>query len=158
MQPGFQPDGVFTAQLALPAQRYMGEARVVFYERLYERLATLPAGSTAALTDRVALTGGQTPAPVAVVGRPLPPTSERALANRHLVSPRYFETLGIRVRAGRDFDQRDSATAPPVVIVNETLVRRLFPGEDPLGRVLVTGLGQREAQIVGVVPTCAVRA
>ena len=67
------------------------------------------------------------------------------------MTPRYFETLGIPVRAGRDFDERDSAAAPQVVIVNETLVRRLFPGEDPIGRVLVTGMGQREAQIVGVV-------
>jgi putative ABC transport system permease protein len=151
VQPGFQPDGVFTAQLALPPQRYAGEALVTFYERFFERLAALPAGSTAALTDRVPLTGGQTPAPVAVVGRPLPPMSERAQANRHLVSPRYFETLGIPLRAGRDFDERDSATMPHVAIVNETFAQRHFPGENPLGRTLVTGMGQRQAQIVGIV-------
>ena len=93
----------------------------------------------------------QTPAPVAVVGRPLPPMSERPQANRHLVSPRYFETLGIPLRAGRDFDERDSARMPHVVIVNETFAQRHFPGEDPLGRTLITGMGQRQAQIVGVV-------
>ena len=151
VQPGFQPDGVFTAQLALPPQRYAGEALVTFYERLFERLAALPAGSTASLTDRVPLTGGQTPAPVAVVGRPLPPMSERAQANRHLVSPRYFETLGIPLRAGRDFDERDSARTAHVAIINETFAQRHFPGETPLGRTLVTGMGQRQAQIVGVV-------
>jgi predicted permease len=110
----------------------------------------LPTGSTAALTDRVPLTGGQTPAPVAVVGRPLPPMSERAQANRHLVSPRYFETLGIPLRVGRDFDERDNARMPHVAIINETFAQRHFPGEDPLGRTLVTGMGQRQAQIVGV--------
>ena len=152
VQPGFQPDGVFTAQLALPPQRYAGDALVAFYERFFARLAeTLPAGSAAALTDRVPLTGGQTPAPVAVVGRPLPPMSERPQANRHLVSPRYFQTLGIPLRAGRDFDERDSARMPHVVIVNETFAQRHFPGEDPLGRTLITGMGQRQAQIVGVV-------
>jgi predicted permease len=150
VQPGFQPEGVFTAQLALPPQRYSGDALVTFYERLFERLAALPTGSTAALTDRVPLTGGQTPAPVAVVGRPLPPMSERAQANRHLVSPRYFETLGIPLRAGRDFDERDNARMPHVAIINETFAQRHFPGEDPLGRTLVTGMGQRQAQIVGV--------
>ncbi len=151
VQPGFQPDGVFTAQLALPPQRYAGDALVAFYERFFERLATLPAGSAAALTDRVPLTGGQTPAPVAVVGRPLPPMSERPQANRHLVSPRYFQTLGIPLRAGRDFDERDNARMPHVVIVNETFAQRHFPGENPLGRSLVTGMGQRQAQVVGVV-------
>jgi predicted permease len=150
VEPGFQPDGVFTAQLALPP-RYGGAALVTFYERFYARLQALPSVASVSLTDRVPLTGGQTPAPVAVVGRPLPPLSEQASANRHLVAPRYFETLGIPLRAGRDFDERDSAAAPHVVMINETFARRHFPGEDPVGRALVTGMGQRQAQIVGVV-------
>jgi putative ABC transport system permease protein len=151
VQPGFEPQGVFSAQLVLPAQRYDRDKLVAFYERFYERLATLPGSTSAALTDRVPLTGNQTPAPVAVVGRPVPPMSERPFANRHLVSPRYFSTLGIPIRAGRDFDERDSARVPHVVIVNETFARRHFPGEDPLGRTLITGMGQLPSQIVGVV-------
>jgi predicted permease len=151
VQPGFEPAGIFTAQLALPPQRYPREKLVAFYEQLYQRLATLPGATSAALTDRVPLTGGQSPAPVAVVGRPVPPMSERPHANRHLVSPRYFSTLGIPIRAGRDFDERDSARVPHVVIVNETFARRHFPGEDPIGRTLITGMGQLPSQIVGVV-------
>jgi predicted permease len=151
VQPGFEPDGVFTAQLVLPPQRYDREKLVAFYEQLYQRLATLPGSTSAALTDRVPLTGGQAPAPVAVMGRPLPPLSERDQANRHLVSPRYFQTLGIPIRAGRDFDERDSSRVPHVVIVNETFARRHFPGEDPIGRTLITGMGQLPSQIVGVV-------
>jgi len=99
----------------------------------------------------VPLTGGQTPAPVAVGGRPVPPLSERPHANRHLVSPNYFSTLRIQIRAGRDFDERDSARVPHVAIVNETFVRRNFPGEDPIGRTLITGMAQTPSQIVGVV-------
>ena len=151
VQPGFEPAGIFTAQLVLPPQRYPREKLVAFYEQLYQRLATLPGATSAALTDRVPLTGGQSPAPVAVVGRPVPPMSERPHANRHLVSPRYFSTLGIPIRAGRDFDERDSARVPHVVIVNETFARRHFPGEDPIGRTLITGMGQLPSQIVGVV-------
>jgi putative ABC transport system permease protein len=151
VEPGFQPDGIFTAQLALPAQRYPREKLVAFYEQLYQRLATLPGSTSVALTDRVPLTGGQSPAPVAVVGRPVPPMSERPQANRHLVSPKYFSTLGIPIRAGRDFDERDSARVPHVVIVNETFARRHFPGEDPIGRTLITGMGQLPSQVVGVV-------
>jgi predicted permease len=151
VEPGFQPDGIFTAQLVLPPQRYDGERLVGFYESLYQRLSALPGITAAALTDRVPLTGGQTPAPVAVVGRPLPPMSERPNANRHLVSPGYFQTLGIPIRAGRDFDERDSSRVPHVVIVNETFARRHFPGEDPIGRTLITGMGQMPSQVIGVV-------
>lgn len=151
VEPGFEPEGIFTAQLGLPPQRYDGDKLVAFYEQLFRRLSTLPSSTSAALTDRVPLTGGQTPAPVAVVGRPVPPMSERPYANRHLVSPKYFTTLGIRLRAGRDFDERDSARVPHVVIINETFAARHFPGEDPIGRTLITGMGQLPSQIVGVV-------
>jgi predicted permease len=151
VEPGFEPEGVFTAQLAIPPQRYPSEKLVPFYEQLYQRLSMLPGITSAALTDRVPLTGGQTPAPVAIVGRPVPPMSERPQANRHLVSPGYFKTLGIPIRAGRDFDERDSASVPHVSIINETFARRHFPGEDPLGRTLITGMGQLPSQIVGVV-------
>jgi len=151
VEPGFQPDGVFTAQLALPPQRYTGEKLVAFYEQLYGKLTTLPGSTSAALTDRVPLTGGPTFAPVAVEGRSLPPLSERPQANRHLVSPKYFGTLGIPIRAGRDFDERDSSRVPHVVIINETFARQFFPRENPLGRTLVTGMAQLPSQIVGVV-------
>ena len=151
VKPGFEPGGVFTAQLALPPARYDRQKLVVFYERLYQRLSTLPGGTSAALTDRVPLTSGQGPTPVAIGGRPIPPLSERPQANRYLVSPRYFATLGIPMLAGRDFDERDSSLVPHVVIVNETFARRHFPGENPIGRMLVTGMAELPSQIVGVV-------
>jgi predicted permease len=151
VEPGFEPSGVFTAQLALPPARYSRDKLVAFYEQLYRRLATLPGSTSAALIDAVPLTGGQPVAPIAVAGRPLPPLSERPQANRHLVSPKYFATLKIPMRAGRDFDERDSARVPHVAIVNETFARRFFPGEDPIGRTLITGMAQLPSQIVGVV-------
>jgi predicted permease len=151
VEPGFEPEGIFTAQLALPAQRYDRPKLIAFYEQLYQRLSTMPGATSAALTDRVPLTGGTTPAPIAVMGKPVPPMSERPQANRHLVSPKYFSTLGIPMKSGRDFDERDSSRVPHVVIVNETFARQHFPGEDPIGRTLITGMGQMPSQIVGVV-------
>jgi predicted permease len=85
------------------------------------------------------------------MGRSMRPMSERPNANRHLISPKYFATLGIPIRAGRDFDERDSATVPHVVIINETFARQHFPGEDPIGRTLVTGMAELPSRIVGVV-------
>ncbi len=73
------------------------------------------------------------------------------MAIRHVVSPRYFSTLGIPLRAGRDFDERDNTRVPHVVIINDTFARRFFPGENPIGRTLVTGMAQRPSQVVGVV-------
>ena len=151
VKPGFEPAGVFTAQLALPPQRYDREKLGAFYEQLYRRLSALPGSTSAALIDSVPLTGGQGPAVVAIGGRPLPPFSERLSANRHLVSPRYFATLRIPIRAGRDFDERDRSSVPHVVIVNETFARRYLPGENPIGRTLITGMAQLPSQIVGVV-------
>jgi predicted permease len=150
VEPGFQPDGVFTAQLVLPIQRYDREKMSAFYEQFYQRLSGLPGTSSAALSQQVPLTGGQGTAPVAVMGRPLPPMSERAHANRHLVSPKYFQTLGIPIRSGRDFDERDNFRVPHVVIVNETFARQHFPGEDPIGKTLITGMAQLPSQVIGV--------
>ena len=148
---GLPARGVFTAQLALP-QRYTREKLVAFYEQLYRRLETLPGSTSAALTDRVPLTGGQT---AGTSGHRRAARCRRsasvAQANRHLVSPNYFRTLGIPIRAGRDFNERDSARVPHVVIVNETFARRNFPGENPIGRTLITGMAQLPSQIVGVV-------
>jgi len=151
VEPGFSPEGIFTAQVVLPAQRYDRARLVPFYEQFYQRLSTLPGVTSVALSDRVPLTGGQTPAPVAVQGTSLPPLSERPHANRHLVSPRYFETMGIPMRAGREFDERDSARVPHVVVVNETFVKRHLGGADPIGRTLITGMGQLPSQVIGVV-------
>ena len=147
---GFEAQGVFTAQIALPP-RYSGAKLIGFYEQFYQRLATLPGASSAALSDRVPMSGNPGPTVVAVAGRPIPPLSERPYANRHLVSPHYFSTLRIPLRAGRDFDERDNTRVPQVVIINETFARRLFPGEDPVGHTLVTGMAQQQAQVVGVV-------
>ena len=150
VKPGFEPEGLFTAELALE-RGYTPERRAAFYQQLSERLTTLPGATSAALTDRLPLTGPSVPTPVAVAGPSLPPLSERTQAYRHVVSPRYFSTLEIPIRAGRDFDERDDARVPQVVIINETFARRFFPGEDPLGRTLVTGMVQRPSQIVGIV-------
>jgi predicted permease len=147
---GFEAEGVFTAQIALP-RSYSRAQLIDFYERIYQRLATRPDVLSAALSNYVPPAGNLLPTAVAVVGRPIPPLSERATAIRHLVSPQYFSTLRTVLRAGRDFNERDTARVPDVVIINEAFAKRHFPGEDPIGRTLVTGTAQRPSQVVGVV-------
>jgi predicted permease len=150
--PGFQPNGVFVGFLNVPANKYPGQPALAnFYSRLIDRLTVLPGAKAVALNDSPPLAGNNGPAPVAVIGRAIPPLSERPMALRHLVTPGSFSTLGIRLESGRDFTARDRPDTPATVIVNQSFARRHFPGKDPIGRKLVTGMGEKIAEIVGVV-------
>jgi predicted permease len=114
-------------------------------------MAAVPGVTSVALTDALPLSGALPLAPVAVVGREVPPMSERPNALRHLVSPGMFATLGIPLQSGRDFDARDRPNIPHVVIVNETMARQFFGTADPIGQKLITGMGEIHSEIVGVV-------
>ena len=153
VEPGFTPDGLFTAQIVLPAQRYARPKLIVVLRTVLRAPHRDARRDSVALSDRVPLTGGNTPAPVAVQGTSIPPLSERPLANRHLVSPRYFETLGIPIRSGREFDDtRLAPRVPHTVVINEAFAKQYFPGvANPIGRTLITGMGQLPSEVVGVV-------
>jgi predicted permease len=123
---GFERYGLVTARLRLPAERYPDDAsRARFYDRV-----------VAAMGDRAALTTGLPP--YAVAGAAVHVQGVESPSPRYAgyqsVSPGYFRTMGERLLRGREFTERDSASADPVVIVNETLGRREFAGSDPVGR------------------------
>ena len=88
-----------------------------------------------------------------IQGRPEGRPGERPQAEFHAITPDYFKTLEIPVRAGRDFDRTDTPERPPVAIINETLARTAFPGESPIGQRIRTGTNRRAPwmEIVGVV-------
>jgi putative ABC transport system permease protein len=76
--------------------------------------------------------------PFLVKGRPAPPRGEEPRAQYHSASDGYFEALGARLRAGRTFDAHDTATSEPVVVINETLARQQFAGQDPVGQTITS--------------------
>jgi predicted permease len=80
----------------------------------------------------------------------VPAVSDRPLAVRSTTSPGFFETLGIPIKQGRDFNWQDRPNSPLVVIINETMAKKLFPGENPVGRRLITGIASIPREIVGV--------
>ena len=136
----------------MPPSKYQTKPELAnFYHRVLERVAAIPGVKSAAFNDAAPLSGNNGQAPVAVVGRPVPPMSERPLALRHIISPGMFATLGITLKSGRDFTERDNPTSPHTVIVNETMARQFFGNENPIGQKLMTGMGQLVADIVGVV-------
>jgi putative ABC transport system permease protein len=152
----FQPDGLVVTQLQLPGSRY-GRAEDVlqFYGRLREELAGTPGvrGVTFALEHPIS--EGWTSSFV-IVGRPQPPRGREPESRIRPVSPGYFKLIGLPILRGRDVTERDHMGAPGVVVVNAAFVRRHFPKEDPIGRVIDRGQAWWPGQpaqftIVGVV-------
>ncbi len=155
VDPGVRVEHVLTFHVGLPPARHDDRAGVVeFYRRLRERLGAAPGAATVGLASRLPLSGDDHSARVRLPNEPDAPGSGRSVQDR-AVSPGYFAALGIPVRAGREFAEGDGAGAPPVVIVNEALARRLWPGERPaaaLGRQIIPSrAGKVPREIVGVV-------
>ena len=152
---GFNPSNLLTASVSLPLSRYdTDRKKAAFFRHLVDRVGASPGvrGVTAALfLPMLAFPG----TPVQDASQPPLPLNQRPIAVISPVMPDYFRTLGIPLRRGRDFTQRDGADAPRVAIVNETLARRFWPsypaGEDPVGHLLlVGGTNQPPARIVGI--------
>jgi len=151
--PGFDATNVLTAAINVPPRRYAtADAQNALYERLREALENAPAVSSAALIAGLPLSGVLSRSPYARADSAVP-LNERPLGATRSVTPGYFRTLGIPLRAGRDFTSHDDGEARPVVILSESTARRLFPDEDPIGRVVLTGAlgGGISAEVVGIV-------
>lgn len=152
VDPLFKPAGILIAGVQPPGVRYpdRSEELAQFYARLLERAGALPGVSGSAIADTPPLTGAGL-SPFAVVGQPIPPLGKQPTALRHIVSGGFFELIGVSVKRGRAFNATDSRTSPEVIIINETMAQQAFKGEDPIGAKLVTGMLQRQAEVVGVV-------
>jgi putative ABC transport system permease protein len=132
---GFDPDGVVTMRLSVPPSKYSDLARWTgLHDDLVRRVAAIPGVVAASVNSAVPLEGGGAEAGVFVDGRPAVPGKADAKSLFQASSPDYFRAMGIRLVRGRSFTDRDTAASARVVIVDESLVRRLFPGTDPIGR------------------------
>jgi putative ABC transport system permease protein len=148
--PGWRVDGLTIGYLSLPESKYgVAGARLAFTERLQERLATLPGVERAAFGLSLPIWGTSFSGGFAIEGRPEPPRGREPLGSVNAVTPGYFETLGIRLVAGRGFTTTDTTNRPAVVIINEMMARTFWPGESPLGKRI--GGPDDWRQIVGVV-------
>jgi len=152
VDPGFRAAGVTTFFVGLPPGSYPDiERQGLFFQNAIEKLKALPGITNAATGANLpASDNGNTRSPAAVEGQPLPPVSDRTIAVRSTISPGFLETLGIPIKQGRDFNWRDRPNTPMVVIINETMAKKLFPGENPIGHRLITGIQSIPREIVGV--------
>jgi len=150
---GFNPQGVLAARIPpLRAGSVPAPQRIAFLQQLLERVQRLPQVQSAGVVST--LPQGDSVATMGfwIEGRPAPPPEQRPVAAFSAVSPDYFRTMGIRLLRGRSFTDRDAPGALPAVIINETMARRYWPGEDPVGWRLLRGRpGAPPLLIVGVV-------
>lgn len=150
--PGFDPEGLVFFQTFVPSDQYPTDPDVVGLWRLTEEcLEALPGIRAVATASGVPLRSSPEGVRYRTEGRDGVPVAELPSANFFDVGPDYFETLGIRITRGRGFTEGDRLESPPVVIVSETMVRRAWPGEDPLGQPLWTDWTQETVEVVGVV-------
>ena len=159
--PGFKPARAVTAKVELPYS-YSDWGKIVdFYDRLLTSVRAEPGVTVAGASNFLPLDAAWR-GPFFIQGRPRPRSGDESQAQHQTIDDDYFRALGVPLVKGRFFEPRDTAAAPGVVIVNDALARRQWPGEDPIGQSLrspITGIGpmgrslmaQTLFQVVGVV-------
>lgn len=153
---GFEPHDLLTARVDLPSPSYEDAPKLLsFTKELLAKMSALPGVERAALAYNPPLmTGWQTT--FLPEGAPEPPPGHMASAEMAVITPEYFQTIGATLSRGRAFDERDTKTAPPVIIIDQLLADRYFPGEEALGKRIRMSTGEKGAKeflnIVGVVP------
>lgn len=153
--PGFVAENATVLRLTLPQKRYPQPAQqAAFAEALLTQIRGLPGVQAAGATHVMPMLSGQGNG-FLIQGRPAP--ERMPVTSYFAVTPGYFSAMGVRLRRGRLLNDQDSAQAPHVAVINETLARQQFPGEDPLGQRInfEGGESQDWREIVGVVADVA---
>jgi putative ABC transport system permease protein len=151
---GFDSDNLVVAQLGLlRAKHPEPQSRIRFYDELLERVRAVPGVVRAGLISQLPIRDQGNNIAVWDPAHPPADASRWRLSYARVVTPGYFETMGIPIRSGRDFRSTDTRDAPPVMIISETMARTLFPGQDPVGRRVAVDEGAEPGyyEVVGMV-------
>jgi putative ABC transport system permease protein len=150
VDPGFNPSGVLTFRLAAPAQ-FSGDRIPGFYQQVLDRLRVLPGVQSVVLARNLPMSGVDPSMAIAIEGTP-PPASQTALVTRlRAIGPDYFSGLQTSLLSGREFSEHDTAAAPHVAVVSDSLAKLYWPGENALGKRLKPAMpGGEWCMVVGV--------
>src|SRR5215468_10674276 len=149
VDPGFRSDNLLTMQVTI--NNPDGNQVDSFLKQLQENVRRLPGVKSVALSNGLPLVSVNHPN-YFIEGKPLPKNGAEPVANRYTVSPAYFQTMGIQLVRGRVFTPQDTPTTPLVAVIDEALVQRTFPDEDPIGKRLSQSRDFSQAyEIVGIV-------
>ncbi len=132
---GIRPDHVLTFRMRLPTDNLYQSAgeQAAFYRRVLDKVEDIPGIQSAGLTDVLPL-GQQNDREYFTIEKRLLPAGLELVADFRRISPGYLSTMGIALLRGRMLSDRDVRDSPPVILIDETLAHRYFPGENPLGR------------------------
>lgn len=153
VDPGFAPQHLLTMSIGVSSTDYSTpEQEASFFAGLLQRVRALPGVQAAGTTDDLPLTGGGSTQPIAIQGHPEAAMADQPEVSVRLISPGYFSAMGMQLLRGRDLTEADTATSPAVVIISESMAKRFWPNEDPIGkRLTLTFFPARVREIVGVV-------
>jgi putative ABC transport system permease protein len=152
VSPGFEPRNLLAVQIYLPQAKYKTAIdRTRFYKEAVHRIGALPGVQSAAAVSALPMypVGIDFALPFTIEGKPPPANGEEPRADIRMATPGYFETMKIALRNGRTIDERDLPGMPGAMVINETMARRYFGGENPIGKVVNNPHGR--AEVVGVV-------
>jgi putative ABC transport system permease protein len=148
--PGFDPENVITMDVSLPTVKYAKpEQQIAFFDEVLRRVSALPGVRSDAISAALPLSFKRI-SPVLPEGQPDVPLAHRPFIDIEAISPQWFQTMRVPLRAGRDFTPADNAQAPKFIIVNETFARRFWPNQNPIGMHIIVGRALAPAEVVGV--------
>jgi len=151
VDPGFQPENLLVMRIDLSGAKYDEDARAsAFVGEVVERVTALPGVISAGTALALPFSGSAVTLNYNIEGKP-ETLEDDVTVEYQTISPGYFRTMGIPLLRGRVLTERDDADAPHVVVINEAMARRHWPGEDPIGRRIVVLEADDFIEIVGVV-------
>jgi predicted permease len=135
IDPGFNPDSVMTTSIYLPPARYKDDPQVnTFRDEALRRMRAIPGVKTAGATDTIPFGGNNSNSVIFAEGHVMSPGESVISPARVHITPGYFEAMSVRLVHGRFFTDADRAGGLPVIIVDEKIANRFWPGQDPVGR------------------------
>jgi predicted permease len=146
---GFNPENVVTMRLSLPEARYSLRQTAIFFRDLQDRVRSLPAVQGVAIVNQLPMSEITANASFDVEGRPA--STDINVADTRIISTDYFHVMGIPLARGRFFTDQDGAQPPALVIVNQTLAFKVWPGMDPLGKRIRLRSDTPWLSVIGVV-------
>jgi predicted permease len=135
VHPGYETSGVLTGRVSPPISRYPGDDEIrAFWNRVTDRVRALPGVEAAGITSTIPLSGDTSDSVILAEGYVMAPGESLVSPYQTVVSPGYFEAMGIPLVRGRYFTVSDDERAPNVVVIDERLASRFWKGQDPVGR------------------------
>jgi len=152
VEPGFDTDNLKTADIQIASDKYPDASqRILFFSSLRENLEAIPGVSGVAVVNQLPIRNPGNNFLVNATDRPPDDPNDRQGAFWRTILPGYFAAMGIPLMHGRGIEPSDHADAPRVMVINETMARKLFPDQDPLGQRVTVSRGNAVFEVVGVV-------